>query len=104
MCIPCVNVKVMKRWKAVIVDDEMKRTMSRDSENARSHPIKPVTTSACVFVKSPTPLTTCSSALYCTGALRDCLHHRAVPCGLLRNRIPIPTLICCFEVVVPNSY
>ena len=36
--IPCVNVKVMKRWKAVILDDEMKRTMSRDSENARSHP------------------------------------------------------------------
>ena len=44
---PCVNAKVMKRWKAVILDDEMKRTMSRDSENARSHPIKPVTTSAC---------------------------------------------------------
>ena len=44
---PFVNVKVMKRWKAFILDDEMKRTMSRDSENARSHPIKPVTTSAC---------------------------------------------------------
>ena len=46
--IPFVNVKVMKRWKAVTLDDAMKRTMSRDSENARSHPIKPVTTSACV--------------------------------------------------------
>ena len=42
-----VNVKVMKRWKAVTLDDEMKRTMSRDSENVRSHPIKPVTKSAC---------------------------------------------------------
>ena len=42
-----VNVKVMKRWKAVMIDDEMKRTMSRDSDDARSHPIKPVTTSAC---------------------------------------------------------
>ena len=45
--IPFVNVKVMKRWKAVNLDDEMKRTMSRASENARSHPIKPVTASAC---------------------------------------------------------
>ena len=45
--IPFVSVKVMKRWKAVVIDDEMKRTMSRDLENACSHPIKPVTTPAC---------------------------------------------------------
>ena len=36
----------MKRWNDVYLD-EAKRTMSRDSENARSHPIKPVTRSAC---------------------------------------------------------
>ena len=45
--IPYVNMKVMKRWNAVIMSDEMERTMSRDSKNAGSHPIKPVTTSAC---------------------------------------------------------
>ena len=45
--IPYVNIKVMKRWNAVIMEDKMKRTMSRDSETARSHPIKPVTTFAC---------------------------------------------------------
>ena len=45
--IPYVNVKVMKRWNPFIMDDEMKKTMSRDAENARSHPIKPVTSSAC---------------------------------------------------------
>ena len=44
---PFINVKVMKRWHNVNLDDETKRTMSRDSENARSHPIKPVTRSAC---------------------------------------------------------
>ena len=37
----------MKRWNNVNLDDEAKRTMSRDSENARSHPIKPVTRTAC---------------------------------------------------------
>ena len=46
---PFVNVKVMKRWKAIAIDDEWKSEMSRDSENVRSHPIKSVTTSACAI-------------------------------------------------------
>ena len=44
---PYANVKVMKRWYPVKLDDDMKRAMSRDSENVRSHPIEPVTASAC---------------------------------------------------------
>ena len=44
---PFVNVKVMKRWKTVALDDQLKSEMSRDSENVRSHPIKSVTTSVC---------------------------------------------------------
>ena len=44
---PCVNVKVMKRWKALAIDHHLKSEMSRDSENVRSHPIKSVTTSVC---------------------------------------------------------
>ena len=46
---PCVNVKVMKRWKTIAIDDKWKSEMSRDSENVRSHPIKSVTTSACAI-------------------------------------------------------
>jgi hypothetical protein len=46
---PFVNVKVMKHWKAIVLDDELKSEMSRDSENVRSHPFKPVTTSACAI-------------------------------------------------------
>ena len=44
---PYVNVKVMKRWYPVKLDDDMKRAMSCDSENVHSHPIKPVTVFAC---------------------------------------------------------
>ena len=44
---PCVNVKVMKRWKTLSLDDQLKTEMSRDSENVRSHPIKSVATSVC---------------------------------------------------------
>ena len=44
---PFVNVKVMKRWKTLAIDDQLKSEMSRDSENVRSHPIKSVTTSVC---------------------------------------------------------
>ena len=44
---PFVNVKVMKRWKTLALDDQLKSEMSRDSENVRSHPIKSVTTSVC---------------------------------------------------------
>ena len=32
---PYVNVKVMKRWYSIKLDDDMKRAMSRDSENVR---------------------------------------------------------------------
>ena len=46
---PFVNVKVMKRWKAIALDDESKSEMSRDSENVRSHPFKTVTTSVCAI-------------------------------------------------------
>ena len=38
---------MIKRWKALAIDDHSKSEMSRDSENARSHPIKSVTTSVC---------------------------------------------------------
>ena len=44
---PFVNVKVMKRWKTLAVDDHRKSELSRDSETVRSHPIKSVTTSVC---------------------------------------------------------
>ena len=44
---PFVNVKVMKRWKTLALDDQLKSEMSRDSENVRSHPIKSVATSVC---------------------------------------------------------
>ena len=44
---PFVNVTVMKRWKTLAIDDQLKSEMSRDSENVRSHPIKSVTTSVC---------------------------------------------------------
>ena len=42
-----VNVNVMKRWIPIKLDEGMKRAISRDSENARSHSIKLVTASAC---------------------------------------------------------
>ena len=42
---PFVNVKVMKRWKSLAFDEQLKAEMSRDSENVRSHPIKSVATS-----------------------------------------------------------
>ena len=44
---PFVNVKVMKRWKPLAFDEQLKAEMSRDSENVRSHPIKSVVTSVC---------------------------------------------------------
>ena len=44
---PFVNVKVMKRWKTLALDDQLNSEMSRDSENVRSHPIKSVATSVC---------------------------------------------------------
>ncbi len=44
---PFVNVKVMKRWKPLAFDEQLKADMSRDSENVRSHPIKSVATSVC---------------------------------------------------------
>ena len=44
---PFVNVKVMKRWKPLACDEQLKAEMSRDSENVRSHPIKSVATSVC---------------------------------------------------------
>ena len=44
---PFVNVKVMKRWKPLAFDEQLKAEMSRDSENVRSHPIKSVATSVC---------------------------------------------------------
>ena len=44
---PFVNVKVMKRWKTLALDDQLKSEMSRDSENVRSHPIKSVAISVC---------------------------------------------------------
>ena len=44
---PFVNVKVMKRWKPLALDEQLKAEMSRDSENVRSHPIKSVATSVC---------------------------------------------------------
>ena len=44
---PFVNVKVMKRWKSLALDEQLKAEMSRDSENVRSHPIKSVATSVC---------------------------------------------------------
>ena len=44
---PFVNVKVMKRWKTLAVDDHRKSELSRDSGTVRSHPIKSVTTSVC---------------------------------------------------------
>ena len=44
---PFVNVKVMKHWKPLAIDDRLKSEMSRDSENVRSHPIKSVATSVC---------------------------------------------------------
>ena len=44
---PFVNVKVMKRWKSLAFDEQLKAEMSRDSENVRSHPIKSVATSVC---------------------------------------------------------
>ena len=42
-----MNVKVMKRWKPLALDEQLKAEMSRDSENVRSHPIKSVATSVC---------------------------------------------------------
>ena len=44
---PFVNVKVMKRWKSLALDEHLKAEMSRESENVRSHPIKSVATSVC---------------------------------------------------------
>ena len=44
---PFVNVKVMKRWKPLAFDEQLKAEMSRDSENVRSRPIKSVATSVC---------------------------------------------------------
>ena len=44
---PFVNVKVMKRWKSLALDEQLKAEMSRESENVRSHPIKSVATSVC---------------------------------------------------------
>ena len=44
---PFVNVKVMKRWRPLALDEQLKAEMSRDSENVRSHPIKSVATSVC---------------------------------------------------------
>ena len=44
---PFVNVKVMKRWKLLAFDEQLKAEMSSDSENVRSHPIKSVATSVC---------------------------------------------------------
>ena len=44
---PFVNIKVMKRWKSLAFDEQLKAEMSRDSENVRSHPIKSVATSVC---------------------------------------------------------
>ena len=44
---PFVNVKVMKRWKSLALDEQLKAEMSRDSENVRSHPIKSVAASVC---------------------------------------------------------
>ena len=44
---PFVNVKVMKRWKSLAFDEQLKAEMSRDSGNVRSHPIKSVATSVC---------------------------------------------------------
>ena len=44
---PFVNVKVMKRWKSLAFDEQLKAEMSRDSENVRGHPIKSVATSVC---------------------------------------------------------
>ena len=44
---PFVNIKVMKRWKPLACDEQLKAEMSRDSENVRSHPIKSVATSVC---------------------------------------------------------
>ena len=44
---PFVNVKVRKQWRIIAPDDDWLSEMSRDSENVRSHPIKPVTTTAC---------------------------------------------------------
>ena len=44
---PFVNVKVMKRWKSLAFDEQLKAKMSRDSENVRSHPIKSEATSVC---------------------------------------------------------
>ena len=44
---PFVNVKVVKRWKPLACDEQLKAEMSRDSENIRSHPIKSVATSVC---------------------------------------------------------
>ena len=67
---PFVNVKVMKRWKSLAFDEQLKAEMSRDSENVRSHPIKSVATSVCA-TESSTPLTIRSSNRYCTGAFRD---------------------------------
>ena len=46
---PFINIKVKKQWKTLAVDDQWKIDMSRDSENVRSHPIKPVTKTACAI-------------------------------------------------------
>ena len=46
---PFVNVRVMKRWKPLACDEQLKAEMSRDSENVRSHPIKSVATSVCAI-------------------------------------------------------
>ena len=48
---PFINVRVRKQWRTLALDDQWKIDMSRDSENVRSHPIKPVTMtrSACAI-------------------------------------------------------
>ena len=70
---PFVNVKVMKRWKPLACDEQLKAEVSRDSENVRSHPIKSVATSVCATreLDAIGPLTIRSSDRYCTGAFRD---------------------------------
>ena len=93
----------MKRWNNVNLDDEAKRTMSRDSENARSHPIKPVTIEPPVLRGSPTPSTICSSAR--TGAfLRGWEQHRAVRWDLLLYYISFSNLNHSYESYGPHCW
>ena len=60
---PFINIKVKKQWKTIAVDDQWKIDMSRDSENVRSHPIKPVTRTACAIRELDAA---------------DCLHERSL--------------------------